>query len=73
MRITVVAHPKSSIEKIENKDEHNFELYFSVPPEKGKANHKVVEMLSDYFKIPKSSINLVSGVKSRIKIFEIQY
>jgi hypothetical protein len=40
-------------------------------PEKGKANKAIVEVLSDALKIPKSSIELVSGDTSSQKRFLI--
>lgn len=71
MKLTVIAHPKSKQEKIVRLDERYFELFFNVVPQKGKANVKIIEMLSDYLKIPKSNINIVSGEKSKLKIVEI--
>lgn len=40
-------------------------------PEAGKANARLIEILSEHFSIPKNRIVLVSGVKSRDKIIEI--
>lgn len=37
----------------------------------GKANRRLIEILSDHFHVPKSSISLLSGSKSREKTFEI--
>jgi len=34
----------------------------------GRANRRLVEILSDYFSVPKSRIVLVSGAKSRDKV-----
>jgi len=39
--------------------------------EKGAANHAVVALLADYFKIPKRDVVLVQGATSRTKLFEI--
>lgn len=71
MRITVLAHPRSKFEKvIEHEGVYN--CYFNVAPERGKANEKVTEMLSDYFKKPKSKIKMIFGKTSRQKLFEIE-
>ena len=48
-----------------------FEARVSVPPEKGKANQRVIELLAKHFKIPKSKINLISGNTCKEKLFEI--
>jgi len=39
----------------------------TVPPEGGKANEAVVELLAKTLKVPKSSISIVSGQNSRLK------
>jgi uncharacterized protein (TIGR00251 family) len=44
----------------------------SAPPDKGKANEAIVELLSDTLGIAKSNITLVSGATSRQKKFRIQ-
>lgn len=48
-----------------------FEVKVSVPPEKGKANKRVIELLSKHFKVPKSRVSLTSGYKYKEKVFEI--
>lgn len=40
-------------------------------PEDGKANKRIVEMLADYYNIPKSAIRLIVGPTSKKKIFQI--
>lgn len=37
----------------------------------GKANKAVIEALTEYFNVKKSHIILLSGEKSKIKLFEI--
>ncbi len=41
-------------------------------PEKGKANMELVKKLAKSFDIPSSNIKIISGLKSRRKIVEIQ-
>jgi hypothetical protein len=48
-----------------------WKVYTTITPEKGKANIKVVEIISDYFKIPKSNIELLTGPKNNLKTFKI--
>lgn len=71
MKLTVVAHPNSKEEKVVQIDERYLELFFNVLPEKGKANLKIIEMLSKHFDVPKSAINIKSGLKSKLKIIDI--
>jgi len=42
------------------------------PPENGKANKVLIEVLADYFKIKKNSIEIIAGEKSTHKIVEIK-
>jgi len=37
----------------------------------GRANKRLVEILSDHFKVPRSRISIVRGAKSRDKIVEV--
>jgi hypothetical protein len=43
----------------------------TAPPEKGKANDAVIEILADYFDVPKSSISIIGGKSTRVKLVEI--
>jgi uncharacterized protein (TIGR00251 family) len=38
----------------------------------GRANKRLVEILSDYFKVPRSRISIVRGAKSRDKIVVVR-
>jgi uncharacterized protein (TIGR00251 family) len=41
------------------------------PPEKGRANKQLIEVLAKYFKIQKNQVKLISGARSRNKVVEI--
>lgn len=71
MRIFIKAKPGSKKEKIEKVDENHFIVAVKEPPVDGKANEAIVRVLSEYFKIPKSQVRIISGQKSRQKIIEI--
>lgn len=42
-------------------------------PEKGKANIELVKKLAGHFNVSSSQVRILSGVKSRRKIVEIQF
>lgn len=42
-------------------------VYTTVAPEKGNANKAVIELLSDYFNVPKSHIKILKGLTFREK------
>jgi uncharacterized protein len=48
------------------------EVSVSTAPVDGKANEEMLELLSDYFEVAKSAIEIVSGHTSRNKIIEIR-
>lgn len=71
MRVKVKVKPNSRENSVKQIEPGNYEVKVTVPPEKGKANKKVIELLSGFLKIPKSKITLLSGETYREKIFEI--
>ncbi|HHG75113.1 DUF167 domain-containing protein [Persephonella sp.] len=71
MRITVRVKPNAKKDEIKKIDTDYYEVRVTAIPEKGKANKKVVQVLSKHFKIPKSKIRLIRGETSREKVFEL--
>lgn len=53
-------------------EEGRLKVRVTVPPERGKANKKVVELLSKTLKVPKGSIEIVRGETSRIKVVRVE-
>ncbi len=41
-------------------------------PKHGKANKELIKRTSDFFGVPENSIRIISGLRSRKKIIEIQ-
>ncbi len=72
MKITVKVKPNAKKNEVKKIDENYYEIRVTVVPEKGKANKKVVELLSKELKVPKSKIKLIKGETSREKVFEIE-
>ncbi|MBR3511058.1 MAG: DUF167 domain-containing protein [Alphaproteobacteria bacterium] len=66
--VRVIPHAKQN-KIVENDDV--LRVYTTTAPEKGKANGAVIDLLSDYFKIPKSKIKILKGDTSRDKIIGI--
>ncbi len=55
-------------------DEHgndHYRVWVNVPPEDGKANKAVIEILSDFLDIPKSRFKIIKGETNRNKVLEI--
>lgn len=71
MRIEVQVKTRSKKEIVEKKTDISFVVRVNTPPIDGKANKRVVELLASYLGVPKSSIELVRGHKSKLKVFEV--
>lgn len=70
MRISIKVKPKSRERKIEKTD-NGYIVYIKEQPIENRANIASIKLLSKYFNIPKSKINILAGIKSKNKIIEI--
>ena len=43
-------------------------VYTTVAPENGRANAAVIDLLSEYFDVPKSKIQIIKGLAFRDKV-----
>ncbi|HCI46546.1 MAG TPA: hypothetical protein DFI00_04580 [Rhodospirillaceae bacterium] len=67
--ITVHVTPKASRARIIEGPE-GLRVYVTVVPENGKANAEVQKLLAKHLGVPKSSLTLIRGDKSRDKTFQ---
>ena len=72
MKVSVIVHPNSKKTRIEKDLMGMLHVYVNAPPLEGKANKAVVEALANFFKNKKNEIILMSGTKSKNKIFEVK-
>lgn len=74
MKVFVTVKPGSSQEKVVEaevtEDSRTVTIWTHARAHDGEANKAVIEALSDYYKIPKTSITLVRGATSKQKVFE---
>lgn len=71
MKISVIAHPNSKRPRIEKDLLDTMHVYVNQPPLEGRANKAIIESLAEYFNVKKSQVLLISGEKSKNKLFEI--
>ena len=71
MRIEVQVKTRSKKEAVEKLSSASFVVRVNTPPIDGKANKRVVELLANDLGVPKTSIVLVRGHKSKLKVFEV--
>jgi uncharacterized protein (TIGR00251 family) len=64
-------HVKLHKNHLEIKD-NVINIGISACPEKGKANAEIIRKLAKHFKVPQSSVKIISGLTSKKKIIEIE-
>ena len=71
MKIFVKAKPNSKKDNVREIDSSHFEVQTTSPPREGRANTSVVNALAQHLKIAKRRITMLTGAKSKQKVFEI--
>lgn len=67
VEIDVRVQPRSSRNHVQVQSDGSLKVWLTAPPVDGEANAALVELLSKVSKLPKSSIDIVSGQTSRNK------
>lgn len=71
MKLSVIAHPNAKNPRIEKDLLGTLHVYVSQPPLDGKANDALIDALVEHFNLKRKNIFLLSGHKSKNKLFEI--
>ncbi|MEK9158846.1 MAG: DUF167 domain-containing protein [Patescibacteria group bacterium] len=72
MKLKVRVQPNAKQDCLkETMADGTIKISLTAPAIDGRANQALIKFLSDHFKIPKSHIKLIRGLKSRNKIVEI--
>lgn len=76
LTITVKVIPKSSQNAVVSEETNLFQektlkVKTTQPPEDGRANESVIEILADHFGVKKKCIEIISGHTSRTKIVKV--
>jgi uncharacterized protein (TIGR00251 family) len=72
MKYKITVKPNARRNEITQCDDGTLIIRIAVPPIEGKANEKVIEVLSEYLNKPKRSISIVYGFNGRNKIIEVE-
>ena len=67
---SITVKPGSSQEKIIENPDGTLTIYLRAKPHDGEANTALIKLLAKYFNIPKTSIKVTRGAKSRHKTIE---
>ena len=71
MLVKVRVTPNSKEARVVKVGEAEFEVKVDERAIDGRANRRLLEILSEHFSVPKSRISIVRGARSRDKILEI--
>ena len=69
--ISVAVKPQAKKESVTQTSPGEYQVSVNAPAHEGKANRAVIELLSDYFSVPKSKVKIVRGQAVRKKIVSI--
>lgn len=67
----VKVHPRARKNTITGILGDAIKLALTAPPVEGRANQAAIELLADFFEIPRSSVTITSGATSRNKVVRI--
>ncbi len=70
VRLEIKVFPKSSREEIVEKD-GRIKAYVKAPPDKGKANKALIELIAREYGVRKSDVRIVTGLTGRNKVVEV--
>jgi uncharacterized protein (TIGR00251 family) len=71
MRIQVKVIPNASKSEVMGNHEMGWKIKVQAPPEDGKANKAVIQLLAKHFQVPKNHIKIITGERSHQKVIEI--
>ncbi len=70
-RIWVTVKPRAKTEEVRKTDEGQYMVSVHAPPQEDRANKALIELLANYFSVPKSSVRIIRGQTGRKKLIEI--
>jgi uncharacterized protein len=69
--ISVTVKPNAKSAAVTKLTETEYRVTLHAPARDGKANRALIELLANYFHVPKSAITIVSGQFARKKLVKI--
>lgn len=71
MKIFVTAKPASKINEVTQIDATHFIVKVKAPPQDGKANEAIIDVLAEFLEVPKSSLEMKAGHTAKKKVVEV--
>lgn len=70
-RISVTVSPGASRTELVGRHGDGWRARIAAPPERGRANDALVELLARALEVPVSSLRIVAGRSGRVKVVEV--
>jgi len=70
-KFKVHTSPNAHTDTIKIKEDGTLHIHVNAPPEKGKANEKLIKIIADWLEINKKEIRIVQGATNKIKLLAI--
>lgn len=70
-RISVTVSPGAARTELVGKHGDGWRARIAAPPERGRANDALIELLADALAVPRSSVRVVSGRAAKKKVVEV--
>ncbi|MGH7773281.1 MAG: DUF167 domain-containing protein [Candidatus Binatia bacterium] len=70
-KISVTVKPRAKRREVRKTADGEYSASVQAPAREGKANQALIELLADYFSVPKSSVKVIRGQAGRRKLIEI--
>ena len=70
-RIRVTVSPGAARTELVGRHGDGWKARVAAPPERGRANDALVELLAGALEVPRSSVRVVSGLAAKAKVVEV--
>jgi len=71
-RISVTVSPGGSRTELVGRHGEGWRARVAAPPERGRANEALVDLLAGALAVPRSSVRIVGGATARSKVVEVE-
>lgn len=72
MKVTLLVKPRAKTNAVEAVDRTTLTVRVKAAPVEGKANQAVIALVAGYFHVPKSRVLLLSGLRGKRKVVDVQ-
>jgi uncharacterized protein len=70
-RISITVSPGAARTQLVGRHGDGWKARIAAPPERGRANDALVELLAGALEVPRSSVRVVSGLAAKAKVVEV--